>query len=185
MLVNDPAKMRRQTIILAIVLGVLQIALVPNIGIGAGRANLCLVFVGCMCLGGDSQKAPILGFAAGFFYDLSSTGPIGLMALLLTCVGWGLSLVSQTRVVDDLGPSVALFAPVAGVVNLIYAVVLLFMGMTDGFISAIFFHALPAFILDVICFVVVGFFLSRQGGSGSAMAGGRHARGGYTMKRGL
>lgn len=187
MLVNDPTKTRRQIIVMAVVLGILQIAIVPNIGLGLGRANLCLVFVGCMCLGGDAQKAPILGFCAGLFYDLSTSGPIGLMALLLTLVGWLFSLISQTKVSDDLGPSIALFAPVAGIVNLIYAFALLFCNQLDGFVAAVFFHALPAFILDVLCFVIVGFLMGRSAGSssGAGFGGARHGRGGYSMKRGL
>lgn len=187
MLVNNQAKVRRQAVILAVVLGLLQVALVPNFGIGSGRADLCLVYVACMCMGGDSQRAPFYGFFAGLFYDLTTTGPIGLMALILTVVGWGLSLAGQTKASEDLGPALAIFAPVAGIVNVVYALVLLAFGLTDGFIAAIFFHALPATILDIISFAIVAFVMSRSGGSGSGINSGRHAVGktSYTMKRGL
>lgn len=186
MLVNDPAKDRRQTIILALILAIFQIALVPNIGLGQGRANLCLVFVACVCMGGDSQKAPYVGFFAGLFYDLATTGPIGLMALILTVVGWGLSLAGQTKISEDFGPAMAFFAPVACAVNLVYAIVLLAFGLTDGLIAAIVFHALPATLLDILSCALVGFILSKLSAPSSGFGSGRHSgKSGFTMKRGL
>ena len=58
MIVNDAAKGRRTSVVLAVVLGLLQLSVIPNVGILGGRANLALVFVACACLGGDARKAP-------------------------------------------------------------------------------------------------------------------------------
>ena len=88
MIVKDAGKNRRVAVVLGIVLLVLQLGVAPNIGLFGGRANLALVFVGATCLGGEASRAPILGFVAGLVYDLAGTGPIGLMALLLTLAGW-------------------------------------------------------------------------------------------------
>lgn len=189
MIVNDPTKSRRQAVILGIVLGILQLALVPNVGIGNGRANLALIFTAYMCMGGNSQQAPIVGFCAGLFFDLCSSGPIGLMALLLTIAGWGMSIAGQARMADDPVSSTMFFAPVAGAVSLIYCVVLMATGQVSSLLDAIVFRALPGFVLDVIAFLIVALIIARTSaptsgyGMGSRGRGGRG--GGFTMKRGL
>lgn len=187
MLVNDPTKVRRQTVILALVLGLLQIAVAPNIGIGSGRANLALVFVGCMCMGSESSTAPFYGFFAGLFYDLVGSGPIGLMALILTAAAWILSLAGQTKPSEDLGSALAFYGPVAAVVNVVYAIVLLISGQAESFIATIVFHALPAIILDIAVFALVAFIMGRTSTPSSGLGSARHSRskGGLSMKRGL
>lgn len=72
MIVNDTGKARRVSIVLAVVLGILQLSIVPNVAILGGRANLALVFVAAVCLGGETSKAPFVGFFAGLFYDLQA-----------------------------------------------------------------------------------------------------------------
>jgi len=125
MIVNDTGKARRVSIVLAVVLGILQLSIVPNVAILGGRANLALVFVATVCLGGETSKAPFVGFFAGLFYDLAGSGPIGLMTLLLTLTGFALSAAGRSRVSDDPTASMVLFVPVALVVEALYAIVLL------------------------------------------------------------
>lgn len=187
MLVNDPAKTRRETVIAGIVLAVLQLALVPNVGIGNGRANLALVFVAYVCLGGSAAKAPLIGFFAGLFYDLVGSGPIGLMALLLTVAAWVMASAGQSRVADDFVSALTFYVPVAGVVALIYAVVLMATGQVSSLVDAVIFRALPGFILDVISFAIFGAIISRTQAPSSRLGGmgGRGSKGGFTMKRGL
>lgn len=186
MLVNDPTKTRRETIIVGVTLALLQLALVPNVGIGQGRANLALVFVAYACFGGTSQKAPFYGFFAGLFYDLATTGPIGLMALLLTLVGWGLSLSGRSRINDDFGGSVAYFVPVTLAVNFVYGVLLMATGQVSSIVEAFVFRALPGVLLDVVAFAILAAILSRSGDKGSMFGGAKHSsKGSLTMKRGL
>lgn len=187
MIVNDPSKTRRETIIVASILLLLQLSLVPNIGIGSGRANLALVFVCYYCMGGESSKAPIAGFCAGLLYDLSSNGPIGLMALILTLIAWGVSNSNQPKPVDDFGGSMAFFVPVACAVGLIYCTILMACGYEPSFLEAIFFHALPGVILDTVSFAILVAILVRVTTPTSRLGGPRHgsSKGGLTMKRGL
>lgn len=131
MIVNDTGKARRVSIVLAVVLGILQLSIVPNVAILGGRANLALVFVAAVCLGGETSKAPFVGFFAGLFYDLAGSGPIGLMTLLLTLTGFALSAAGRSRISDDPTASMVLFVPVALVVEALYAIVLLLFGQAS------------------------------------------------------
>ena len=182
MIVNDSSKSGRSSIILAVVLAVAQLALVPNVALLGGRANLALVLVGCACLGGNASKAPLVGFAAGLFFDLAGSGPIGLMALLLTACGYLFASADRSRVADDLGGSVALFVPAAFVVELVYAVVLLATGLSSSFVDAVFLRAIPGVVLDCVSFAIVGLVLSRFQGQGSGMGGGRRGGSHLSMK---
>ena len=176
MIVNDSGRARRNAIVLAVVLGLLQLSIIPNVGILGGRANLCAVFVAVTCLGGDSSKAPLVGFLSGLFYDLAGSGPIGLMALLLTLAGFALSSSGRSRVADDPAASVAIFAPVSVVLEVVYAVVLLVFGQAGSFFEVVFMRALPGAVLDCLALAIVAFVLSRSGGTGSGL-GGKHSSG--------
>lgn len=187
MIVNDPAKTRRETIIVASILLFLQLSLIPNIGIGNGRANLALVFVGYFCMGGDSSKAPIAGFCAGLLYDLCGTGPIGLMALLLTVAAWLIASSNQPKPVDDLGSAVAFFTPVALAIGLVYCTILMACGLESSLLEALFWHALPGAVLDVLCFAALIGALGRVVTPQSRLGISRHgsSKSGFSMKRGL
>lgn len=181
MIVNDTGKARRTAIVLAVVLGILQLSIVPCVGILGGRANLALVFVAAACLGGETSWAPLLGFFSGLFYDLAGSGPIGLMALLLTLTGFALALAGRSRVADDPMASVVLFVPVAIVVEALYAIVLLVFGQAESFVDVVFMRALPGAVLDCLSLCVVAFALSRTVGSSGGF-GGKHSGGGLSMK---
>ena len=181
MLVNDTGKFRRVSIVLAVVLALLQLSIAPNVGILGGRANLALVLAACLCLGGDAAKGPAIGFACGLFYDLAGSGPIGLMALLLTLLGFALSAGGHSRVADDPTASVVLFVPAALIVEGVYAIVLLVFGQASSFVDVVLMRALPGAVLDCLCMVIVAFVLSRTAGSNGTF-GGRHSGGGLSMK---
>lgn len=176
MIVNDTGKARRVSIVLAVVLGILQLSIVPNVAILGGRANLALVFVAAVCLGGETSKAPFVGFFAGLFYDLAGSGPIGLMALLLTLTGFALSAAGRSRVSDDPTASMVLFVPVALVVEALYAIVLLLFGQAESFVEVVFMRALPGAVFDCIALCLVALVLSRTSG-GSGGFGGKHSSG--------
>ena len=183
MIVNDPSRSRRSSIILAVVLALAQLALVPYLGLLGGRANLALVLVGCATLGGDAQKAPAIGFAAGLFFDLSGSGPIGLMALLLTGCAYLMAAADRSRVADDLAGAATLFVPAALAVELAYAVVLLVTGASSSFVDAVFLRALPGATLDCVVFGLVGLVLSRAQGPASGVGG--RSRGSHLSVKGL
>ena len=75
-------------VLLAIVCLVLQLALAPNIALLQGHANFACIFAMLIALSIGGRTGTICGFVAGILYDLSSTSPIGLMALLLTVMSY-------------------------------------------------------------------------------------------------
>lgn len=178
MIVNDTSKNKRSLVILGIVLGVLQLAVVPNVALVGGRCNLALVFVALACLGGSAASAPAIGFGAGLFYDLAGSGPIGLMALLLTLLGFALASAGRSRVSDDPAASVTIFVPASLLVGFLYAIVLLVVGQASSFVEVVFLRALPGCVLDVVAFAVCAFVLARFGSSPSGFGGGKGSRGG-------
>ncbi len=177
MIVNDTSKNKRSVIILGIVLAVLQLAIVPNVALVGGRCNLALVFVALACLGGAPAAAPALGFGAGLFYDLAGSGPIGLMALLLTLVGFALASAGRSRPGDDAAASITIFVPVSLAVGLVYAIVLLLLGQASSFVDVVFLRALSGCVLDVVAFAICAFVLARFDSSPSGF-GGKGSRGG-------
>ena len=176
MIVNDSGKNKRLAIILAVVLAILQIGFVPNVALLGGRANLALVLVACVCLGGSVKMAPVVGFASGAFYDLAGSGPIGLMALILTIVGFGLAAMGRSRVADDLVASITLFIPVTLLVNVVYGIVILIVGQSSSLVDALFLRALPGSVLDVLAFLIVAVILSRSSAPASGFGKGKSSR---------
>ena len=84
-------------VLLAIVCLVLQLALAPNIALLQGHANFACIFAMLIALSIGGRTGTICGFVAGILYDLSSTSPIGLMALLLTVCPWARSAQPLVR----------------------------------------------------------------------------------------
>lgn len=183
---RDRTSSTRQTVILAVICAVCQLALAPNVGIADGRANFAIVFVMCVCYLGGGERAVIGGFAAGLFFDLSTTGPIGLMALLLTVAAFlsgGTGHVSFTDSPSDVGRS---YLVVTAIVTVVYQLSMLFVGQAANFGDAIVLRALPSVILDCIAFIPFAIALSRvRPSSGGLSTPTRRGRGGHFSTKGL
>ena len=147
----------RTFVIAAIVCVLLQAGLAPQISIAGGRVNFMIILV---CL--------------SVFYDLSAAVPVGVMSLLLTVGSFALvhSAAGQTGGTPSArGITVGTFALV---INVIYSIILLFMGLETSFVVAIFGHALPSSILTGL--VAIPFLMSGvvpQSGYGFSARGGR------------
>lgn len=184
MLVNDAAKGRRTVVALAVACALCQLMVAPNIGILGGRANFALVFVGCATIATGSASAPALGFAAGLFYDLAGTGPVGLMALALTLAAFALSRMGSVGAADDPVGALGAFVPVDLAVAVLYALVLLASGQASSFVDVVLMRALPGALLDGLFFLAACALMGRSGrGSGGLGAGSR--RGGHYSVKGL
>ena len=110
MQVADKNRDRRGTLVLAIVCAVLQLALAPNIGIGNGRANFAIIFTLCVAFNVGGRRGVLAGFFAGLFFDLSTTGPIGLMAGLCAAAAYVMGQEGRNRMAGEFGASVAEFS---------------------------------------------------------------------------
>ena len=169
----------------AVVSLLVHLALAPNVGLGAGRANamLCLAAYAALTMGGEAGV--IMGFVAGLAYDLTTTGPIGLMALELTVASFVLGREVRNRLADDTPGSGRAFLACACCVELAYAIGLLVSGSSAGIFELLVARLVPAVILDCLLFVpylVVGSRGNRggsafSGGAGSSALGGKRLRG--------
>ena len=132
MQIADKSHDTKGMVTLAAICAVLQLALSPNLAIGNGHPNFALIFCACIALSRGGAQGVVGGFAAGLFFDLSSTGPIGLMALLLTIAAYALGSIAMLMV-----------------------------GSANSIIDAVIFRAVPTTFLSIVAFIPFAYFFSR------------------------
>ncbi|MDM8270919.1 rod shape-determining protein MreD [Thermophilibacter provencensis] len=181
MIVADKNRDVRTCVVLAVVCLVLQLALAPNLGLGNGRANLALVFASLMALLMGGSRGVIAGFVAGLVFDLSTTGPIGLMAFCLTVSSFVLGLEGRDRMSGDFASSVALFSGASLIVSLVYHLAMLLVGQASSFIDVLFLRTLPTAVLSIAFFLPFAYYFARLRSSGPSLGG----RGGHFSTKGL
>ena len=172
MQVTDRNARRRITVILAVVCCVLQLALAPNVGIGNGRINFMLVLAACIALTQGGERGVAAGFLSGLFFDLTSAGPVGLMALLLTAASLAMGMNERNRMTEDPGFAVRAYFIADAAVCLGYALAMLLVGQAGSIMDALFLRAVPTFLLNLLAFAPFVLLLGRWGGSGPALMGG-------------
>ena len=172
MQVKDANKKRRRVLVLAGICLVLQLALAPNLGLGAGRANFALVFAGLLALSWGGRGAVVGGFFAGLVFDLTSTSPIGLMALLLTIMSYALGVEERNRFGDGLVASLTSFGLGCLFVTLAYHLMLLLLGDAESFSSVLLVRTLPSFALTFVGFLPFAYHEVRRAGKGGGIVGG-------------
>ena len=89
------------------------------------------------------------GFAAGLVYDLSTTGPIGLMALMLSIASYILGMEVHDRISEEPVMTLIPFSIAALSVSLVYGLLALAFGMGESLFDAIFLRALPSALLTI------------------------------------
>ncbi len=187
MQVADKNRDRRGTLILAIVCAVCQLALAPNIGIGNGRADFALIFTACVAFNVGGRRGVLAGFFAGLFFDLSTTGPVGLMAGCCAAAAYLMGQEGRNRMAGEFGATVAEFSVATLVVSLIYHFAMLVVGQSSSLLDVLVLRTLPTALLTIIAFLPFAWFYSRSTGGGPSLSmGGRHRGGGsHLSTRGL
>ncbi len=159
---------------LAVICAVLQLALAPNLGLGNGRANFAMIFSACIALMVGGKRGVLAGFFSGLFFDLSTTGPIGLMTLCLTVSSYVLGLEERNRMAGDLGASLASFAVASLVVSFAYHFMMLVVGDASSIIDVVIYRTLPTWALTFVFFLPFAYYFSRVRTSGPNLGGGGH-----------
>lgn len=160
MQVHDTNKNRRRLIIAALLCIVLHLVFAPHIGIFAARINVCLL-VGLWCslhIGGTTSV--VAGFCFGLLYDLTTSGPVGLMAFELTLLSFAFGSQEQNKLSSSQSILIQKSALAIVLVELIYSLVLLMLGHTHDIVGLLLWRTLPAILMEVLVFalVVVGIF---------------------------
>lgn len=179
MQVADKNKDARSIAVLALLCGVAQLALAPNIGLGNGRANLAFVFAACVALSQGGRRAVVAGFVAGLFFDLSTTGPVGLMAFCLTVCSYVLGLYGKGGN-GDFGASLLTVAASAVAVSLAYHLAMLLVGQADSILDVLVFRTLPTALLTVVAYLPFAYYFARVRTSGPSL--GRRGGGHFSTK---
>lgn len=179
MQVKDTNKNKRSIGWLALACLVLQLAVAPNLALGNGRINFALIFSAVVALTIGGRTGVFCGFLAGLVFDLSTTGPIGLMALLLTISSFQMGMECRNRLAGEIGPSMILYAIHALLVSLFYHLAMLIVGQASSIFDVIVQRTLPTFLLSVIAFITFAIFYSRGDGTGLSgrQRGGRPKKG--------
>lgn len=179
MQVADRNRDARSTVALALICGVAQLALAPNLALGNGRANFALIFSACLALLVGGRRAVVAGFVAGLFFDLSTTGPVGLMAFCLTVSSFVLGMEERNRMSGDLAVTLVLFCVADLGVSLVYHLAMLLVGQADSLLDVLVFRTLPTALLTAVFFIPFAYYFSRMHVSGSGLGGGRLGKRGF------
>lgn len=185
MQVNDQSRNRRSMLWLGVLCLLLQLALAPNIGVGNGRINFALVYAATFALAVGGRDGVVCGFLAGLVFDLSTTGPIGLMTLLLTGMSYVLGLEERNRFADGFPATMATFGVASLAVVFLYHLSMLLAGQASDLIDVIVMRTLPTFALTFVAFVPFAYFLCRSAEGGAGGVGRRRRGGGHLELRGL
>ena len=132
---SGPSRGRLSGIAVACIL--LHLALAPQIHLFGGAFNFMLVLTVSLAISLDSRTMVYVGFFSGLLYDLTTTGPVGLMSLLLALVGYGVALVSR-GLTSGVGMETlrVVIAAILGV-NLIYSIAMFGLGAESSVLVAI------------------------------------------------
>lgn len=187
MQIQDRNRQRKTVVILAIVCGVLQLSLAHVIGLGSGHPNFALIFAICMALLQGGTAGVVSGFAAGLLFDLTTTGPLGLMSLLLTVAAFLLGSKERNSFAENPQVAVVEGGIAALVVSLIYSLSMLLAGDATSILEVIFSRALPTAVLTFVLYLPFAFVLSRTSRLNMGLGSGSIGRklGSYHGGRGL
>ena len=165
-------------VILCVICAVAQITVAPNLNLFGGCANFALILTACVAMSEGGPKAVVVGFCAGLFFDLSSTGPMGLMSLELTALASVVGASGRNRFAESPLELARVYVACAASVQLVYQLVMLAVGHTSSLWDALVYRFMPGVFLDVVCFVPFAFFFLRQVTAGSSLGlGGKGRRG--------
>lgn len=180
MQVKDRNRNRRNIGLLALIALVLQLGIAPAITWGQGHPNFVFIFAAVVALSIGGQTGVVSAFAAGLVMDLSTTGPVGLYALLFSIACYILGMEVRDRIAEEPSMTLIPFAVAALCVSLFYAIAMLLYGASESFLEAIVFRALPSTVLTILGYLPFLFVMGRGGTSGLRGGTGKH-RSRYTL----
>lgn len=155
---------------------VLQISIAPAVALFSAQPNFLLAYAVVVAIASPGTAGPVLPFAMGLLYDLTGTGPVGGMALLLVVACFIASRVFLVMDNDTVFMPIAIFVVVALVVELSYGILLIACGLQANPVEALLTRALPCALYDCAVGLVVYPLVAR------VLSGGAQNRGMRTPK---
>lgn len=139
----------------AVVAVLLQIIVAPNIAIFSIMPNFIMAFVLVVAMVRPREEGPVLPFVLGLTADLLGGGPVGGMAFLFVLVSF---LASRAFLLLD---NDTLFMPLAFVVisslvvEMLYAALLMALGLSVSPLDAFLLRGLPCALYDSVVGLVL------------------------------
>ncbi|MEE8704381.1 MAG: rod shape-determining protein MreD [Olsenella sp.] len=179
---KDANRSRYGNIALAALCFVLQLALAPNLSLGSGRLNFAVIFAFCISLLVGGRRGVVYSFFAGLVFDLSTTGPVGLMALLLTVTSYVLGLEERNRFSDGSAACLSSFAISSFAVIFLYHLAMLGMGQAESLFDALLMRTLPSYALTFVAYLFFNHHFTKDAAGGVSA---RPRRGSHYSVKGL
>lgn len=159
MQVKDPNRNRKHILVIAVICAVLHLALAPHIHILNGSVNFCLIGAAVLALSIGGSQTVITGFAFGLMYDLTTTGPVGLMAFELCIASYVMGIEQRNRLAEERAAAIEMFAIVCVVVELFYGVAMLMVGDSQSVLAVLGLKVLPSVVLDLVAYAILALLL--------------------------
>lgn len=144
-----------------LIAAVLQASLAPHIAVFGVVPNLLFLVLVTVALMEGPGSGALVGFAAGFAYDLLGTGPIGPAALVLTLVGYVAGMLHDNLFADGwLAPVTVVF--VAGLLGeFAHGMTLAVLGAADSLLASAWRVMLPGAVYNTVIALLVYPWIAR------------------------
>lgn len=170
------SRSKNQLVIVGIILVALQFGLVPHIGILHAQPNLLLVLTYLIALRLGAHGGVIAGFSLGLLYDLLTVNPVGAMSLIGAIAGFLVGSLLKEYVQDNFRTAVITFMPIALIVEMFYAILLLTLGYESSFFTTLGLRVLPSVLFDIVAATLVFLAMNALTNRGSWRSGGSRYR---------
>jgi rod shape-determining protein MreD len=151
------------TLVGSLIAFLLQVIIAPNIAILHAVPNLILGFVVLNAMFCGTVRSSLTGFILGLLYDFVAQGALGIMALVLTLVGYSVSSLNKELFAGGWRVQ-ALFLLVAAFFGeLLHAAFLSILGYDPDFLLSIGMRVLPGTLYDAVFGLIVFPLIHRFG----------------------
>ena len=133
----------------------LQIMIAPYIAIGGVSPNFLMIVAIIMALVEGPNTGTVLGFTAGLLFDFLGDGPVGPMALVLAIAGYIAGLIHENLFAEGWLLPVAIIAVATFISEILYMVVVLFLGTQTSFWGAFVGIVLPSTLYNAVIATIV------------------------------
>lgn len=137
-------------VLFAVLAAVLQIAVAPNIAIAGVAPNFLLLMVVISAMVDGPRRGMSMGFALGFVYDLTTTGPVGPGTLVFTLVGFMAGQMRQNMFSSGWIAPLMVFSISTLSAEVLYVLVGKVLGSGVPFWSSFLLRMLPSTVYDTV-----------------------------------
>lgn len=155
----------KPTVLGAVITMALQIIIAPNIAINDVVPNFALLFTVITAIRYGSMRASTVGFILGLIYDLIAQGPIGVMPLVLSLLGYGAGSLNKGMLAGSLPMQLGMILVAVFFGELLHSVILAIIGYDSDFLMSLLMRVLPGTVYDSVIGLILLPLLTRDDNS--------------------